>query len=178
MQMTKDKKYKSSYYTKGATAYKVATLPDKKELGRRDKRNDRSVFREVPKKQNQNDRSFIKSFATFSLYLFLISIIVVILKAGFAVNAADMRLKALNNELTAVKDRNEVLLNKIKVKTDAINIRDIAINELGMVNPMRDDVMEIDISSSPYTVVYSDMDSVEDGESKIVSLFKFVVKDW
>ncbi len=168
--MARMQKTKAAMYTSGSNALKYKEQPLK-----RDKRENKAHLRlaPLPEKKPKSHK-----LGMFLLYLFLISVIVIILKAEFTVKHSSVKADELNRTLAEIKTKNEILINKINSETDFMEIKDIAMNKYGMVYPEQDDVLSIRLSNKDYTVVYDDLKSEEQKFSRIVGISGFISKGW
>ncbi len=122
--------------------------------------------------------SFLQVFLLFLLSLCAISIIVLTLGTDNMVVESRMEINKLSRKLADINLENEKLLNKINNATDFVKIKDIAMNEYGMIIPTRDDVLSVDIDKSNYTVVYSDINEENVREVDFYNVLAFITRGW
>ncbi len=168
--MARMQKTSSATYTSGSNAlkYKEQSLKRKNLEKKADLRLAPSV----------EQRPKTHKLGMFLLYLFLISVIVIILKAEFTVKSSAVKADELSRTLAEIKTKNEILVNKINSETDFMQIKDIAMNKYGMIYPEQDDVLSIRLSSNDYTVVYDEVENQDKKVSKIVGIGSFISKGW
>ncbi len=158
------------YYTDGATAFKYQEEP----VVIRKKRK----VNKVKSNKKFNLASFFRVFALFLLLLSAISIIVLTLGTDNMVVESRMEINKLSRELANINLENEKLLNKINNATDFVKIKDIAMNEYGMIIPAKDDVLSVEISKSNYTVVYGDINKESGKEVDFYNVLAFITRGW
>ena len=75
-------------------------------------------------------------------------------------------LAALESELSQLKDENDDEYNRVTTSVDLEKIRDIAVNELGMVYANEDQVVLYDNEGSDYVKQYADIPESNEGGLK------------
>ncbi len=174
--MANKKRREHLYYSDGATALKYAAAPLVRE-----KVNEERKLRKRPTVKTVKKSVLLEAFKVLgSLLLFLcaLSIIVFVLKAENQVVGSRKEINNLTKQLREVTAKNKILENDINNATDFVKIRDIAMNEYGMVLPTKDDVLEVELSKGDYTVVYGDVASSKSEDINIYDVLAFIAQGW
>ena len=77
-------------------------------------------------------------------------------------------IAALESQLTDLKQENDDEYNRVVTSVDLEKIRDIAINELGMVYAQEDQVVLYDSEGSDYVRQYADIPEEESGLKELL----------
>ncbi len=160
----------SRYYTDGATAlqYEEAPVVIKK----------RRKVNKVQGDKKINVSKIIRIFVLLVLSLSAIWIIVLTLGTDNMVVESRVEINKLSRELANINLENEKLQNKINNATDFVKIKDIAMNQYGMIIPAKDDVLSVEISKSNYTVVYGDISEESKEEVDFYNVLAFITRGW
>ncbi len=168
--MARMQREKAALYTRGSSALRYKEQYIKENIVESDAH---LILAPPPIKKPKS-----RTLGMFLLYLFLTSVIVIILKAEFTVAHSSVKAEQLGAELAELKTKNEILVNKINSETDFMKIKKIAMDEYGMIYPSQDDVLSLRLSGDNYTVVYDDINSEGEDVNRIIGLGRFILKGW
>lgn len=135
-----------------------------------------------PQKQNKEKSVYsINPACTFLLASVIIAMIVicmVMLNAQFAVADTSDQVIVLKNELNDLKRSNAQLTAQINESLNLNEIRDIAINEYGMVYPEGKDVVEVRAEAVSYTIQYASIEAPKEEKMTIGNMMAFITRGW
>lgn len=152
-------------YVNGTAVRKLQTAEQK-----RDPRHGRQVQPRVHRAA-QNKPEYLS--IAYTLFLALASVLTLWVCAGYLQLQADntsrgKRLVALEEELSDLKVENDDEYNRVTTSVDLEEIREIAVNELGMVYANADQVVLYDGSGSDYVKQYQEIP--EEGKNRGILL--------
>ncbi len=162
---------KRNYIVDGSSALDARYVTYEKVAGRK-------AYKRKQARRKQAKFDYAKTIAVFILTIIVMSIILLTLKSQFAVNDKNQEIILLKKELADIRMDNMLLAAKIEKEIDIVKIKDIALNEYGMVYPTKDDVIKLGLEDSSYTVVYDNIESVDKNTTSIPNVVAFITRGW
>lgn len=118
------------------------------------------------------------TFLLASVIITMIIICVVMLKAQFSVVDTSDQIIILKNELSDLKKSNAQLAAQINEAMNLNEIREIAINDYGMVYPEGKDVVEVKPEARSYTIQYASIEAPKEEKMTIGNMMAFITRGW
>lgn len=129
-------------------------------------------------KQNAYSINPACTFLLTSVIIAMIIVCIVMLKAQFSVADTSDQIIVLQNELNDLRRSNAQLAAQINEAMDLNEIRDIAINDYGMVYPEGADVIEISPQATSYTIQYASIEAPKEDKMTIGNMMAFITRGW
>lgn len=156
---------KKTEYVEGNTVRRMEAAPDIRRKLETEEERQRS--REQRKRQNRAKRNQQRALQMNKSYVFFLTFAVgiVAMTAAYTVQLqADINTKmdtvaSLKSQVEELKADNDSAEKKLESTIDLDSIKDIAINQLGMVYPAKDQIVYYDIKKSDYMNQYEDIPS-------------------
>jgi len=131
--------------------------------------------RQVKKRTSINP---VYTLVLISLVFLMLLICVMILKAQFTVAATSDKVIELKQELTSIRRENAHLESIIHEELDLVAIKEVAMNDYGMVYPTDSDVIRIQPVASGYTVQYALVEAPVVEKASIGNVLAFITRGW
>jgi cell division protein FtsL len=157
---------KSIYKDKRKTAYVNGNTARKLQVQELPSRNRRRQEEQRPRVHHAGRAKAEHMSFGYTLFLALASVLALWVCAGYLQLQADntarsKEIATLEEQLADLKTENDDEYNRVTTSVDLEEIRDIAINELGMVYAQADQVVLYDGSGSDYVKQYAEIPQEE-----------------
>lgn len=154
--------YPVDTYVDGNTVRKLEAAPDyrreriEREREERRRQNQRVARRNQEKALRMN-RGYVMFLTVAVVTICLISVGYIRLQSDL--NGRMRNIARLESQITDIKTDNEATLKRINTSIDLNHVKDVAINQLGMVYASPDQIMYYEVSNDDYMEQYSDIPS-------------------
>lgn len=152
-------------YVYGNTVRKLATEMPASRPQRQDRIDEQKETRESIQRRRDNQRAhkmnFLYTVAVVGVLAFMFTLCVQYLKLQAAVKSNASTVAAMESQLSELSADNDMTEVEINGNIDYDNLLNIALNELGMVYPSRNQVVEYKSTESEYVKQFSEIPAVK-----------------
>lgn len=150
--------YRNSNYIEGNTVRKLAAMPERAPQETREPERDRRVERQT---RANRERAMQMSpgyilFLTLAVFV-TVGVCAMYIKLQSEVNTRMRHIAYLESQVLDLRTDNDATLNRIETSVNMEDIRDTAMNDLGMVYPNEDQIVCFEVDTNDYMNQYQDI---------------------
>lgn len=155
--------YRYTNYVEGNAVRRLSAVPDvRKEIStEEDKRRRQEKNRQLKRRQREveRERKLGRGYLVFVTAAVCLASVVVGYTITIQTNISSSmaNVAVLKDQIETLRTDNELAEKKLESQLDLESIRDIAINQLGMVYPSREQIVRYDVKNNDYMNQYEDI---------------------